>query len=101
MVLCNTIVQEAKASCLNPLLHKMTTHTPVANENLSSWYFTARYAALVFEQRISKLEELNIDAAYDRYNLEKLREMEQFFKMSWDTWMDDLESTCNHKETVK
>ena len=79
----------------------MTTHTLVPNEKLSSWYFTARYAAMVFEQRIAELNKLNLDGGYDRYNLERLHEMEQFFKMSWDTWMDEIESTCNHKEAVK
>ena len=100
-VLCNTTVQEAKASCLNPLLHQMTTHTELANENLSPWYFAVRYSSMVFEQRITDLEELGLNCTYDRHNLQQLQQMEQFLKMSWDAWMDSLESTCNHQEAVK
>ena len=73
----------------------MSTPTIVSNENLSSWYFTARYAAIILQQRIDHLEALNIDPAYDRYNLQKLQDMEQFFKMSWDTWMDEIAPVIN------
>ena len=100
-VLCNTTVQEAEASCLNPLLHNMTTHTEISNEHLSSWYFAVRYSSIVFEQRIDELERVGLNCTYDRYNLQKLQDMEQFLKMSWDAWMDSMETTSNHQEAVK
>jgi hypothetical protein len=79
----------------------MTTHTELSNEHLSPWYFAVRYSAMVFEQRINELEKLGLNCAYDRHNLKQLQEMEQFLKMSWDTWMDSMESNCNHMEVVK
>lgn len=100
LVLCNTTVQEAEASCLNPLLHNMLTHTQLANENLSPWYFAVRYSTLVFQQRINDLEKLGLNCSYDRHSLQQLQELEQFLKMSWDTYMDSLESATT-KEAVK
>jgi hypothetical protein len=47
------------------------------------------------------LSELGLNCTYDRYNLQKLQDMEQFLKMSWDAWMDSMEATCNHQEAVK
>ena len=100
LVLCNTTVQEAEASCLNPLLHNMLTHTEISNEHLSSWYFAVRYSTLVFQQRINDLEKLGLNCSYDRHSLQQLQELEQFLKMSWDTYMDSLESATT-KEAVK
>jgi len=100
LVLCNTTVQEAEASCLNPLLHNMLTHTELANENLSPWYFAVRYSTLVFQQRINELEQLGLNCTYDHHSLKNLQELEQFLKMSWDTYMDSLEIPTT-KEAVK
>ena len=79
----------------------MLTHTELANENLSPWYFAVRYSALVFQQRINDLEQLGLNCSYDRHSLQHLQELEQFLKMSWDTYMDSLEITCHHQEAVK
>ena len=79
----------------------MTTHTEIANEKLSPWYFAVRYSALVFEKRITDLEQLGLNCTYDRHSLNQLRDMEQFLKMSWDAWMDSMETTSNHQEAVK
>jgi hypothetical protein len=79
----------------------MTTHTEISNEHLSSWYFAVRYSSIVFEQRIDELEKVGLNCTYDRYNLQKLQDMEEFLKMSWDAWMDSMEATANTKEVVK
>ena len=79
----------------------MTTHTEISNEHLSSWYFAVRYSSIVFEQRIDELERVGLNCTYDRYNLQKLQDMEQFLKMSWDAWMDSMETTSTHQEAVK
>ena len=78
----------------------MRTHTQLATENLSPWYFAVRYSTLVFEQRINDLERLGLNCSYDRHSLKQLQELEQFLKMSWDTYMDSLEITSS-KEAVK
>ena len=78
----------------------MITHTKLANENLSSWYFAVRYASLVFQQRINDLEQLGLNCTYDHHSLKNLHELEQFLKMSWDTYMDSLEISTT-QEAVK
>ena len=78
----------------------MLTHTELANENLSPWYFAVRYSTLVFQQRINELEQLGLNCTYDHHNLKNLQELEQFLKMSWDIYMDSLEITTT-KEAVK
>jgi hypothetical protein len=78
----------------------MLTHTQLANENLSPWYFAVRYSTLVFEQRINELERLGLNCSYDRHSLKQLQQLEQFLKMSWDTYMDNLE-TVTTTEAVK
>ena len=78
----------------------MLTHTQLANENLSPWYFAVRYSTLVFQQRINDLEQLGLNCSYDHHSLKQLQELEQFLKMSWDTYMDSLESTST-KEVLK
>jgi hypothetical protein len=100
LVLCNTTVQEAGASCLNPLLHNMITHTELANENLSPWYFAVRYSCLALQQRINEFEKIGLTCTYDSHSLKNLQELEQFLKMSWDIYMDSLEIATS-KEAVK
>lgn len=100
-MLCNTTVQEAEASCLNPLLHNMLTHTEVANENLSPWYFAVRYSTMVFQQRIDELERMGLNCSYDRHSLQNLQKLEQFLKMSWDVYMDSMESATIDTELAK
>jgi len=69
----------------------MATHTSLPNEKLSPWYFAARYAALVLEQRIALADEKAWPCEYDRRQLEVLMELEEFLNSSWNTWMDSTE----------
>jgi hypothetical protein len=69
----------------------MATHTSLPNEKLSPWYFAARYAALVLEQRIALADEKAWPCEYDRRQLQILMELEEFLNSSWNTWMDSTE----------
>jgi hypothetical protein len=69
----------------------MATHTSLPNEKLSPWYFAARYAALVLEQRIALADEKAWPCEYDRRQLQVLMELEEFLNSSWNTWMDSTE----------
>ena len=79
----------------------MATQTSVPNEKLSVWYFAVRYSILRTEQAIKYSRELDLSTSYDELQLEQLRDLEQFLKMSWDAWMDSMETTSNHQEAVK
>ena len=69
----------------------MATHTSLPNEKLSPWYFAARYAASVLEQRIALADEKAWPCEYDRRQLQVLMELEEFLNSSWNTWMDSTE----------
>ena len=70
--------------------------TELPNEKLSPWYFAVKYATMVLQQRIELGKEKDWDTSYDQYTLEKMQDLEQFLKMSWDYWMDELELSCPH-----
>ena len=78
----------------------MATHTSVPNEKLSVWYFAVRYSILRTEQAIKYNRELDLSTSYDELQLEQLRDLEQFLKMSWDVWMDDMGAVLLHPSEV-
>ena len=79
----------------------MATHTSVPNEKLSVWYFAVRYSILRTEQAIKDREALGLSSSYDELQLEQLRDLEQFLKMSWDVWMDDMGAVLLPAEVAK
>jgi hypothetical protein len=79
----------------------MATHTSVPNEKLSVWYYAVRYSILRTEQTIKYSQALGLSSSYDELQLEQLRDLEQFLKMSWDVWMDDMGAILLPAEVVK
>jgi hypothetical protein len=73
----------------------MATQTSLPNEKLSLWYFATRYAAMVLEQRIATAQEQDMPCEYDKHQLERLVELEQFLDSSWNAWM------CCQEEMLK
>lgn len=64
--------------------------TPIPNEKLSGWYFMLEHCRYVLQDRIETAERMGWGTDYDRAHLERLEDLEQFVKMSWDTYMDSL-----------
>ena len=98
--MCNTIGVEATAPRLFSFYTTMATQTSVPNEKLSVWYFAVRYSILRTEQAIKYSRELDLSTSYDELQLEQLRDLEQFLKMSWDVWMDDMGAVLLHPSEV-
>ena len=98
--MCNTIGVEATATTPFSFYTTMATHTSVPNEKLSVWYYAVRYSILRTEQTIEYTQELGLSSAYDELQLEQLRDLEQFLKMSWDVWMDDMGAVLLHPSEV-
>ena len=92
---------EAKAPRLFSFYTTMATQTSVPNEKLSPWYFAVRYSILRMEQAIKYSQELGLSTTYDEHQLEQLRDLEQFLKMSWDVWMDDMGAVLLPAEGLK
>ena len=99
--MCNTMGVEATAPRLFSFYTTMATQTSVPNEKLSVWYFAVRYSILRTEQAIKYTQELGLSSAYDELQLEQLRDLEQFLKMSWDVWMDDMGAVLLPAEVAK
>lgn len=74
----------------------MAIRTDLPNEKLSPWYFAIGWAKQVMIQNIERVQALGLPTTYDERHLEQLDDMEQFFKMSWDVWMDSIENDCAH-----
>lgn len=74
----------------------MTTHIDLPVEKLTPWYFAVGWAKQVMIQNIVRVKALGMSTEYDERHLEQLEDMEQFLKMSWDVWMDELEKDCAH-----
>jgi len=72
----------------------MASTTSVDNSKLSPWYFGVNWATMIMKERIKKFEKKGWDATYDRKQLEYLEDLEQFLKMSWDTWLNDMEENA-------
>jgi hypothetical protein len=65
----------------------MATQTSLPNEKLSPWYFAARYAAMVMEERVAASQKVDLPCEYDTLQLERLLELEEFLDSSWNAWM--------------
>ena len=72
----------------------MASTTAVDNSKLSPWYFGVNWATMIMKERIKKFEKKGWDATYDRKQLEYLEDLEQFLKMSWDTWLNHMEESA-------
>ncbi|NBQ50288.1 MAG: hypothetical protein EBV86_12935 [Marivivens sp.] len=72
----------------------MASTTSVDNSKLSPWYFGVNWATMIMKERIKKFEKKGWDATYDRKQLAYLEDLEQFLKMSWDTWLNDMEENA-------
>ena len=66
-------------------------HTPVENTNLSPWYFAVNWGIITLQQKIADMEAMGLSPIYDINQLEKLQDLEQFLKMTWDERMDALQ----------
>jgi hypothetical protein len=74
---------------------------PCPTKSSASGTYAVRYSILRTEQTIKYTQELGLSSAYDELQLEQLRDLEQFLKMSWDVWMDDMGAILLPAEVVK
>jgi hypothetical protein len=57
---------------------------------LSPWYFAVSWARMQLEQKIEQFTDWGFSTSYDEVQLERLLDLEQFLKMTWDERMDAL-----------
>jgi len=74
------------------------TYTKLDNHKLSPWYFAVHWTVIGLRQKIADAEATGMDPTYDMRQLEQLQDLEQFLKMSWDQWMDNIETRLTAME---
>ena len=57
---------------------------------LSPWYFAVIWARIQLEQKIEQFKDWGFTTSYDEIQLERLLDLEQFLKMTWDERMEAL-----------
>jgi hypothetical protein len=62
----------------------------VNNSDLSPWYYAVGWAKHSLQLQITRYQGLGLNTNYEEKQLERLVELEQFLKMSWDQWMESL-----------
>jgi hypothetical protein len=62
----------------------------ISNTDLSPWYYAVGWAKHSLQLQITRYKGLGLNTSYEEKQVEKLVELEQFLKMSWDQWMDSL-----------
>jgi hypothetical protein len=62
----------------------------VDNSDLSPWYYAVGWAKHTLQLQITRYNGLGLNTSYEEKQLERLVELEQFLKMSWDQWMESL-----------
>jgi hypothetical protein len=70
------------------------------SEHLSSWYFAVRWARLFLEQDAARLKQSGWDTSYTDTNIEKLQQLESFLDVSWDAYMEWLQTPIEVSSNV-
>ena len=70
----------------------------VNNSDLSPWYYAVGWAKHTLQLQITRYQGLGLNTSYEEKQLERLVELEQFLKMSWDQWMESLLPSETAKE---
>lgn len=98
LFLCNAKGTPGETGALTTELQMDTLHTQIENTKLSPWYFAVNWGILTLQQKIAEMEARGQDPIYDIKQLEKLQDLEQFLKMSWDMWLARYETSETAQE---
>ena len=93
LFVCNTKGTPGETGASITELQMDTLHTKVENTKLSPWFFAVNWGILTLQQKIADMEAMGLNPIYDINQLEKLQDLEQFLKMSWDQWLDRMETS--------
>ena len=98
LFVCNTKGKPGETGAPTTELQMDQFHTPIENTKLSPWFFAVNWAIITLQQKISDYEARGLNPIYDINQLEKLQDLEQFLKMSWDAWLDRMETGKTEQE---
>jgi hypothetical protein len=98
LFLCNTKGTPGETGAFITEVQMDQFHTPVENTKLSPWFFAVNWGILTLQQKITDMEAMGMNPIYDINQLEQLQDLEQFLKMSWDQWLDRMETSKTAQE---
>ena len=98
LFLCNAKGTPGETGAFTTELQMDTLHTQIENTKLSPWYFAVNWGILTLQQKIAEMEARGQYPIYDIKQLEKLQDLEQFLKMSWDMWLARYETSETAQE---
>ena len=92
LFLCNAKGTPGETGAATTELQMDQFHTSVENTKLSPWFFAVNWGIITLQQKIADMEAMGLNPLYDIKQLENLQDLEQFLKMSWDAWLDRMDS---------
>ena len=66
---------------------------PEIRSKLLGWYFSVTWARAGMEHSVKQFKEWDIPNKYEEQQLERLLDLEQFLKMTWDQVMEIPETS--------
>ena len=66
---------------------------PEIRTKLLSWYFAVGWSRVVLERSVQVARENNWTNSYEELQVERLLDLEQFLKMTWDEAMEKYQDT--------
>ncbi len=66
---------------------------PEIRTKLLGWYFAVGWSRMVLERSVQVARENNWTNSYEELQVERLLDLEQFLKMTWDEAMEKYQDT--------
>ena len=88
LFLCNAKSTSGEPGALITELQMETFDLRFDRANLCPWYFAVGWARLRVQQSVRQAKEYGWNNNYEEIQLQRLIELEQFIKMTWDQVLD-------------
>ena len=88
LFVCNTKSTSGKPGALTTELQMETIELKFDRADLCPWYFAVSWARLRVQQSVRQAKEYGWNNNYEEIQLQRLIELEQFIKMTWDQVLD-------------
>lgn len=90
LFLCNAKGTSGEPGALTTEL-QMDDYSSIRSK-LLGWYFSVSWSRMVLQQSVRTARENNWTNTYEELQLERLIDLEQFLKMTWDKALEEISS---------
>jgi hypothetical protein len=88
LFVCNTKGTPGETGASTTELQMGIVNVKLDRSKLCGWYFAIGWARIRVQQRIDEAKGYGWETNYEDQQLERITEMEQFIKMTWDQVLD-------------